>query len=47
MYYTDEPSPDASLRPVEQRPDAGVTPIALGGGGGRGLGLGVGYAGGF
>jgi hypothetical protein len=46
MFYTDEPSPDASLRPVEQPPDAGFTPIALGGGD-RGLGLGFGYAGGF
>ncbi len=44
MYYTDEPSPDALLRPIEQQPDAGFTPIALGGGG---LGLGIGYAGGF
>ena len=43
MYYADEPSPDALLRPVEQAPDAGFTPIALGGG----LGLGLGYAGGF
>lgn len=46
MYYADEPSPDASLRPVEQERDAVFTPIALGGGGG-GLGLGLGLAGGF
>ena len=43
MYYTDEPSADALLRPVEQKPDAGFTPVALG----AGLGLGLGYAGGF
>jgi len=43
MYYLDEPSTDALLRPVEQKPDAGFTPMALG----DGLGLGLGYAGGF
>ena len=43
MYYADEPSADALLRPVEQKPDAGFTPMAIG----DGLGLGVGYAGGF
>jgi hypothetical protein len=43
MYYFDEPSADVLLRPIEQRPDAGFTPMALG----DGLGLGVGYAGGF
>lgn len=43
MYYFDEPSADVLLRPVEQRPDAGFTPMALG----AGLGLGAGYAGGF
>lgn len=45
MYYADEPSPDALLQPVEQPPDAGFTPVALGDG--FGLGLGLGYAGGF
>ncbi len=43
MYYTDDPSADALLRPIENKPDAGFTPVAIGGG----LGLGVGYAGGF
>lgn len=43
MYYADEPSADALLRPAEQKPDAGFTPMALG----DGLGLGLGYAGGF
>jgi hypothetical protein len=43
MYYADEPSADTLLRPIEQKPDAGFTPIALG----DGLGLGLGYAGGF
>lgn len=43
MYYRDEPSADALLRPVEQQPAAGFTPMALG----AGLGLGLGYAGGF
>lgn len=43
MYYLDEPSTDALLRPIEQKPDAGFTPIAVGGG----LGIGIGYAGGF
>ncbi|HWO19485.1 MAG TPA: hypothetical protein VNO30_11945 [Kofleriaceae bacterium] len=43
MYYADEPSADALPRPIEQKPDAGFTPIALG----DGLGLGLGYAGGF
>jgi tetratricopeptide (TPR) repeat protein len=47
MYYVDEPSPDALLRPIEQAPDAGFTPLALGGGLGGGLGLGLGYTGGF
>lgn len=45
MYYTDDPSADALLRPIERKPDAGFTPIAIGDG--NGLGLGVGYAGGF
>lgn len=43
MYYADNPPAGALLRPIEQKPDAGLTPIALGGG----LGLGLGYAGGF
>lgn len=43
MYYVDNPPAGALLRPIEQKPDAGLTPIALGGG----LGLGIGYAGGF
>lgn len=43
MYYTDDPSADALLRPIENKPDAGFTPVAIGGG----LGLGLGYAGGF
>ena len=47
MYYLDEPSADALLRPVEQRPDARFTPIAFGVSDGKGLGLGLGYAGGF
>jgi hypothetical protein len=47
MYYLDEPSADALLRPVEQRPDARFTPIAFGGIDGGGLGFGLGYAGGF
>jgi hypothetical protein len=42
MYYADEPSADTLLR-LEQKPDAGFTPIALG----AGLGIGLGYAGGF
>jgi hypothetical protein len=45
MYYADEPSADALLRPVEQKPAAGFTPMALGDGPRPGLGLG--YAGGF
>jgi hypothetical protein len=43
MYYTDDPSADALLRPIENKPDQGFTPMAFGGG----RGLGVGYAGGF
>ena len=43
MYYADEPSADALLQPVEQKPSGGFTPMALG----DGLGLGIGYAGGF
>ena len=43
MYYADDPSTDALLRPIERKPEGGFTPVALGGG----LGLGVGYAGGF
>jgi hypothetical protein len=43
MYYADDASTDALLRPVENRPDRGFTPVAIGGG----LGLGVGYTGGF
>jgi hypothetical protein len=46
MYYADEPSNDALLRPIEHAPDAGFTPVTFGGPGG-GLGVGVGYAGGF
>jgi hypothetical protein len=41
MYYTDEPSADALLRPIERKPDAGFTPVAFGDG------LGLGYTGGF
>jgi hypothetical protein len=43
MYYTDDPSTDALLRPIESKPDRGFTPMSIGGG----LGLGIGYAGGF
>ena len=43
MYYTDDPSADALLRPIENKPDHGFMPMAIGGG----LGLGAGYAGGF
>jgi len=43
MYYTDDPSADALLRPIENKPDHGFAPMAIGGG----FGLGVGYAGGF
>ena len=43
MYYTDDPSADALLRPIENKPDHGFTPMAIG----DGVGLGVGYAGGF
>jgi hypothetical protein len=43
MYYADDPSADALLRPIENKPDQGFTPMAIGGG----LGLGVAYAGGF
>jgi len=43
MYYADEPSTDALLRPVERKPERGFTPVAIGGG----LGLGLGYTGGF
>jgi hypothetical protein len=43
MYYVDDPSADALLRPIERKPEGGFTPVALGGGGG----LGIGYAGGF
>jgi hypothetical protein len=43
MYYTDDPSADALLRPIERKPDGGFTPIAIG----DGTGLGLGYAGGF
>jgi hypothetical protein len=41
MYYADDPSTDALLRPVETKPDRGFTPMTIGGG------LGLGYAGGF
>jgi hypothetical protein len=43
MYYADEPSTEALLQPVEPRPGAGFTPVALGGA----AGLGIGYAGVF
>lgn len=43
MYYADDPSTDALLRPVESKPDRGFTPMTIGGG----LGIGLGYAGGF
>jgi tetratricopeptide (TPR) repeat protein len=43
MYYADDPSTDALLRPIESKPDRGFTPMSIGGG----LGLGLGYAGGF
>lgn len=45
MYYVDDPSADALLRPIERKPEGGFAPVALGGGGG--IGLGIGYAGGF
>ena len=41
MYYADDPSTDALLRPIESKPDRGFTPMSIGGG------LGLGYAGGF
>jgi PEGA domain len=41
MYYADDPSTDALLRPIESKPDRGFTPMTIGGG------LGIGYAGGF
>jgi tetratricopeptide (TPR) repeat protein len=47
MYYTDDPSTDALLRPIESKPDRGFTPMTFGDGLGGGLGLGLGYAGGF
>ena len=49
MYYADDPSSDALLRPIENQPDRGFTPVAFGGrlGGRLGGGLGLGYAGGF
>jgi hypothetical protein len=43
MYYADDPSTDALLRPIERKPDRGFTPVAIG----DGLGLGIGYTGGF
>jgi hypothetical protein len=43
MYYTDDPSPDALLRPIENKPDRGFVPMTFG----DGLGLGLGYTGGF
>jgi tetratricopeptide (TPR) repeat protein len=43
MYYADDPSTDALLRPIENTPYHGFTPVAIG----AGLGLGVGYVGGF
>jgi hypothetical protein len=43
MYYADDPSTDALLRPIESKPDRGFTPMTIGGG----LGLGLGYAGAF
>ncbi len=43
LYYADDPSTDALLRPIESKPDRGFTPMTFGGG----LGLGIGYAGGF
>ena len=43
MYYVDDPSTDALLRPIESKPDRGFSPMTLG----AGLGLGVGYTGGF
>jgi hypothetical protein len=43
MYYADDPSTDALLRPIERTPSGGFTPMTIG----DGLGLGLGYAGGF
>jgi hypothetical protein len=43
LYYADDPSTDALLRPIESNPDRGFTPMMIGGG----LGVGIGYAGGF
>lgn len=43
MYYIDDPSTDALLRPIERRPDRGFTPVTIGGG----LGFGIGYTGGW
>ena len=43
MYYFDDPSTDALLRPIESKPDRGFSPMTIG----DGFGLGFGYAGGF
>jgi len=47
MYYADDPSTDALLRPIERTPSGGFTPMTIGDGDGHGLRLGLGYAGGF